>query len=54
MGTQEVNEDKHDRCGKELNVNWTTPLRLALDEEEAITNELAARHAGGLQAAFRP
>ena len=51
MGTQEVNEDKHDSCGKELNTNWTTPLCLAFDEE-AIANELAARHAGGLQATF--
>ena len=49
---KEVNEDKHDRRGKELNASWTTPLCLAFDEEEAIVNELAACHAGGLQATF--
>jgi hypothetical protein len=42
----------NNRRRKKLNANWTTPLCLALDKEEAIANKLAVRNAGGLQVTF--
>lgn len=49
---EEVDEDKYDKGRNELNADRHTPLRLSLDKEEAVSNQLSTSNAKSLEAAL--
>lgn len=49
---EEIDEDKYDEGGDQLNAHWNTPLSLTLHEEEAVADELSTSDTKGLETAF--
>lgn len=46
---EEVDKDEYDKGWNELDADWHTPLRLSLDKEEAVSDQLSTSYSESLE-----